>query len=196
MAIRVVTPPAYYPITLAELKDHLNVTHTDQDDLIEAYLAAAVSHAEVFTGRAFVNRTLELVLDAFQDQIEIPKPPLVQVNSITYLDSNGDTQVLVEDTDFAVDTVSQPGWVVQIDDWPDTLDRINAVTIQYVAGYGDDGNSPPTSNTPADIKAAIKLIAGSLYGVRETVIVGTSVAAVPWSAEQILRQHRVELSLA
>jgi uncharacterized phiE125 gp8 family phage protein len=189
MSVAIITPPATFPVTLAEAKEHLHVDHTEEDALIQAYIAAATSHAEVFTGRAFMTQTLELVIDSFVNEIEIPRPPLQAVVSIVYDDAAGVSQALSENTDYAVDNVSEPGWVVAINgEWPATIDAINAVRIRYIAGYA----AGPTS----DIKAAILLTVGSLYAFRETMSVGLITAMMPWSAEQLLRQRRVELALA
>jgi uncharacterized phiE125 gp8 family phage protein len=198
MAVRIITPPTEYPLTLAEVKAHLRVDHTDEDTMITAYLAAATAHAEKFLGRALMTQTLELVLDSFYDpQIMIPMPPLQSVVSVLYDDGAGDEQTLVLNTDYVVDTASQPGWVVAVaGTWPTTIDTVNSVRIRYIAGYVNTNDSPPSAAVPFDIKAAILLLVGSLYGNRESVVVGVTTSMVPWSAEQLLRQHRVELALA
>jgi uncharacterized phiE125 gp8 family phage protein len=197
MAVRVITPPADYPLTLAEVKAHLRVDHTDEDAMITAYLAGATDHAQKFMGRALITQTLELVLDKFYPQIQIPMPPLQSIVSVKYDDADGAEQTLVENTDYIVDTASQPGWVVPVDEtWPTPILSINTVRIRYIAGYAETGSSPPVETVPFDIKAAILLMVGSLYAHRETIAVGVSVAAMPWSAEQLMRQHRVELALA
>lgn len=197
MAVRVITPPANYPLTLDEAKSHLRVDHTDEDALITTFLAASTAHAEQFTGRALITQTLELVLDTFIHDIEIPRPPLQSVVSVKYDDASGVEQTLVENNDYVVDAASQPGWVVATDaGWPTTLDAINAVRIRYIAGYIDSTMSPPIDDVPFDLKAAILLMCGTLYANRENVVVGVTSAMVPWSAEQLLRQRRVELALA
>jgi hypothetical protein len=57
-------------------------------------------------------------------------------------------------------------------------------------------DSPSVGEVPADILNGIILIVGTLYAVRETVIVGQTPVSMPWSAEQLLRRHRIETSLA
>lgn len=199
MALRIITPPVGYPITLTEAKQHLRVdlTNTDDDALITLYLAAATAHAEVFCGRAFVPRTLELVIDRFAPQIEIPMPPLISVTSIFYDDTEGYEHALSEATDYVVDNVSQPGWVVAVNgEWPETIDAINAVRIRYEAGYYQPNTSPPTVDIPFSIKAAIMLMMGGWYATREEVVVGTIATKLPFGAEALLRQYRVELAMA
>jgi uncharacterized phiE125 gp8 family phage protein len=202
MALRLITPPAVEVFTLAQAKAHLRVDFTDEDALISALIVAARQYAEGptgFTGRAFVTQTWELVIDEFPDaEVKIPMPPLQTVTSIKYDDSGGTEQTL-DPTLYYVDDVSEPGWVVPITSgWPTTIAAINAVRIQFVAGYDADTSSPPdlTANVPGNIRAAMLLIIGSLYEHREQNVVGVSATQLPMGVNDLLRPHRVELGLA
>lgn len=192
MALRIILPPATTPVSLVEAKAHLNVDHTDDDTLITAMIESATAHCDGptgFLGRAIVEQTWELVLDEFPaNEIKIPLPPLIAVQSVKYDDTAGVEQT-VNVTDYTVDDVTEPGWVLPEASglWPATFDGINAVRIRFRAGY---------TTIPADIKAAILLYIGSLYGNREAEMVGASVAPMPWSAEQLLRRKRFDLSMA
>jgi uncharacterized phiE125 gp8 family phage protein len=199
MALKLITAPAVNPISLVEAKAHLRVDHSQEDTLIELFVKAATQNAEAFLGRALVTQTWELVLDSFPtEEVKIPLPPLQSVVSIKYDDSAGDEQTLATDQ-YVVDTASEPGWVVPLTaGWPSTIDAINAVRIQFVAGYPPTSDSPPdlTANILFSIKAAILLNLGSLYANRETVVIGQTTAHLPWGAEQLLRPHRVLLGMA
>src|SRR5262245_57253066 len=137
MAVKLITAPADPVLTLAQAKAHLRVDHNDEDDLITALVLAATANVETFTGRALIDQTWELVLDSFPDdtnlfEIEIPKPPLIEVVRIAYDDELGDEQVMAA-ADYFVDNASEPGWVVPASDslWPATLDAINTVRIRF-----------------------------------------------------------------
>lgn len=200
MAVRLITPPAVEPITLAEAKAHLRVDHDDEDALIAGLIAAARVSCEQWTARAFVTQTWELVLDEFPvNEIFIPKPPLQSVDSIVYDDPAGLVQVLAA-SEYEVDTASQPGWVVpSTAGWPAVFEGINAVRIRYVAGYPPGTNSPVdlAENVPQSLKAAILLHAAQLYQNREDVVVGVSVAPLPvGGVDNLLRQFRVALGMA
>ncbi len=199
MALKLITPPASDPITLAEAKAHLRVDHSDDDVMIGAMITAATRHAEAFTGRAFIDQTWELVLDAFpSNEIELKKPPLIELVSVVYDDGDGVEQTL-DASSYTVDAVSEPGWVLPVGGsgyWPTTVfDGVNAVRVRFRAGYLDTGVSPAVENVPADIKHAILLELGSFYAQRETLVIGQSVANLPaW--EWLLRPHRVERGMA
>jgi uncharacterized phiE125 gp8 family phage protein len=201
MALRQIAPPAVEPLTLAEAKAHLRVDHTLEDALITALIVAARGYCEQWTARAFITQTWELVIDNFPvNEIMIPLPPLQSVITIKYDDGAGVEQTLSASA-FEVDTVSQPGWVVPVlAGWPQSVfEGINAVRIQYVAGYPADTSSPPdlAANVPQSLKAAMLLYVGQLYDQREDVVAGTIINRVPTGGiEHLLRQYRVALGMA
>jgi hypothetical protein len=75
--------------------------------------------------------------------IRLPNPPLVSVDSITYLDVSGTLQTL--SPALTVVSTGTPGQIApqfgQI--FPLTLPVLSAVNIQYTAGYGPDSTSVP-----------------------------------------------------
>lgn len=212
MALRIVTQPADEPLTLAEAKAHLRQTSADDDDLISALIIAARTAVEDITKRSLITQTLELTRDYCEPPslvagtpvtvfrptvIYLPRPPLQSVLSVTYLDGEGNTVTLHDttgspqiDSAIVVDTKSQPGRIVPVlnGSWPSTLDQINAVTIQYKAGYGDDGQ-----DVPGPILAAIKLVLGHLYEHPEAVSEQVNLAELPMGVQFLLSRYMVML---
>jgi uncharacterized phiE125 gp8 family phage protein len=200
MGLRQITAPAEWPVTLEEAKAHLRVDVDDDNEMIEALIEAAVDYCDGptgFLGRALIDQTWELVLDEFpEDEIKIPIPPLIEVESIKYDDGDG-AQQTISSSDYTVDNVSQPGWVLPVSGtWPTTFEGVNAVRVRFRCGYLDQVASPPVHNVPGSIKAAIKLIVGNLYANRETIVLGQTVAEIPQSAQFLLRKHRIHLGMA
>lgn len=198
MGLRLIAAPLTTPVSLSEAKAHLRFDDNDEDLLITTYIEAATDYAEKFLGRALIDQTWELVLDAFPtEEIKIPKPPLIEVLSINYSDPDGLDQVVAA-ANYYVDNASEPGWVVPQGGsltWPATLDAINAVRIRYRAGFIDNG-SPPSANVPSAIRAAIFLTIGALSENREQTVVGTIANKLPWGVDDLLRKYRIELSMA
>jgi uncharacterized phiE125 gp8 family phage protein len=127
--------------------------------------------------------------------IYLPRPPIQSVLSVTYLDGDGNTSTLYDttgspqiDSALVVDTKSAPGRIVPVQNgsWPATYDQINAVTIQYRAGYGDDGQ-----NVPGPLLAAMKLILGHLYEHAEAVSETVNLAELPMGVSYLLAPYRV-----
>lgn len=188
MSLSLFAEPATEPILLADAKLHLKVENTDEDALIDSLISTARRSAENQTHRALITQTWDLNLDRFPTCFEIPNPPLISVTHVKYYDSSGVLQT-VDASDYIVDAPAGPqclpGRIALAVDasWPTAQTRINAVTIRFVAGYGDAGD------VPEDIKAALKLIVGHLYANRESVVItqrGSIVQEMPQAAEWLL----------
>ena len=186
MGLSVKTVPTEEPVTLGEAKLHLRVDGSDDDDLITALIKAARDQCEAFTRRQFVTATYEYTLDGFSGFIPLPRPPLDDVNSIAYVDSDGDDQT-VDSGDYDVVTDTVIGYVQPAygEVWPNVRGHTNDITIDYDAGYG------AASAVPDTLKAAIKLLVGHLYENREAVVVGTTVSKLPLAVESLLWPYRV-----
>jgi uncharacterized phiE125 gp8 family phage protein len=171
MALKLITPPGIEPVAL---EDAMNFCRIDSDaDVItlNGMIITARQEAEKITRRQLITATWELRLDEFPcgyGSIYLPMPPLQSVSSVKYLDQSGVEQTLVEDTDYLVDTYSEPARITPAFDqvWPPILPVINAVRIVFIAGYGDADTDVPDS-----IRNWIKLFIGSLYENRELDIV-------------------------
>lgn len=154
------------PVSISDMKDHLRVTHTDEDSYIEALILAAAKMCENFQNRRYMQTAKIEKLDEFPDN-GIIRPgwaPLIQVDSIQYVDVDGNTQT-VSVSVYDVDTDMEPGRITPAynETWPSTRPEINAVTINYQAGYAT------ADEVPDEIKHAIKLLVGHFYEHRESV---------------------------
>ena len=203
MPVRVITPPAAEPVTLAEAKAYARVDISADDSLISAMIVAAREAGERETRRAFMPQTLELTLDAFPrrycpgrplssayradgygryvprfDKVELPRPPLAAVTSVSYLDPttgvltvlNSSTYVLVQESD------DVPVFLVPVfgTDWPAVQLMPAAVRIRYTAGW------PDAASVPEEIKAWIKTKVSTFYENREEFIADVRAAALEY----------------
>ena len=179
MTLRVVTEPTVEPLTLTEAKLHARIDTTADDTLIESMLIpAARRYAENLTRRAFVQQTLELTLPYFEHCIELPRPPLISVTHVKYIDADGVLQT-VDAEDYQIDTYREPGLIkpAYLETWPVvTRSDFNAVQIRYVAGYSPIGS--PTdyaSGVPQLLKQWMCVRVAQMYEHREAIIVGAIV---------------------
>lgn len=131
--------------------------------LISDLITTAREYCEKITGRGLATQTLEVYLDCFPDKTEIklPKPPLQNVTSVTYKDSNATITTMTENTDYIVDLDSEIGRIVLPygESWPSfTAYTVNPIVITIVTGY---------TSIPKTIKQAMKLLIGHWYANRE-----------------------------
>jgi len=89
-------------LTLADAKAHLRVDGNEEDALIEGYVAAAIANLDGrdgWLGRALGEQAWELRLSSFSgNAIEVPLPPLIEVEGVSYYDTNNMLQTLPSST--------------------------------------------------------------------------------------------------
>ncbi len=155
--------PAVEPVSLVEAKLHLRVDGSDDDGLINELIKSARIFCEGYQNRAFITQTITLRMDKFTNPIVLPKPPLIAVASIKYLDVDGAQQTVGTGL-YDVDITSEPGLVVlgYQDSWPVIRSVHHSVEVIYTAGYG-----AAASDVPENVKTGIKLLVGHLYEHRE-----------------------------
>jgi uncharacterized phiE125 gp8 family phage protein len=171
-------------ITTAQAKEHLRITHSDEDDYIEAITLAASEWCEDFQNKVYVAREVVDYLDSFPTEIRPVRSPLISVTSITYYDTDGNLQTLAN-TVYDVGTFKEPGRISlkYNQSWPDTRSIINAVIVTYQAGY------VARANIPEEIKHAVKLLVGHLYENREAVS-PLSMSEVPVGVKSLLSMKK------
>lgn len=197
--IEVIEPPADRIVSLSEMKAHLRVDHTDDDQLIEAYTIAAEQRLDGpggITGRAFRPQRLRATFCGFGERICLPYPPLIQVDSLTYLDSNGDEQTFAEADQWRVvgAGTEQGGAIIPLYGvtWPSLLATPDPdlVRVTFTAGYYS-AMSPENDRVPETIKAAVKLMVADWYEFRPSTVIGTVAAPTPHGVEMLIAPFRV-----
>ena len=192
MGLTVKTAATEQPVSLAEAKLHLRVTHDSENGYIAALIKAAINSTEDDTGRAWINRTLQMTLVAFPSgqAFELPRSPVsstVDDTVITYIDPDGASQILAT-TVYGVDTTPLVPIVYLKDgqSWPSTLGtEPSVVTVQFVAGYG----ATAVSVDPR-AKQAILMLVGLWFRERTPVSMG-AMAKIPIAASALLDGLRI-----
>lgn len=181
--------PAAEPITTAEAKSQAHVSTAADDTYIDTLIAASREQCEIEQGRSYITQTWVLRMDGFPAVIELPRPPVQSVTSVAYVDTNGDSQTLVADTDYQTSLNGVlPRIMPAVDkEWPTVRERtFDAVTVTYVTGYGDAG-----SDVPGNVKLAVQILVAHWYRLREPVIDGAISAPIPWHIGRILGARKV-----
>jgi uncharacterized phiE125 gp8 family phage protein len=175
-SLTVVTRPTAEPITVADAKLWLRLDHTAEDTLLESLIQIVREQVEDH-GIAVMTQTWDLRLDRFPSVIRIPKTPVQEVSSISYVDANGDTQTLAA-ANYTVDLYATQARIVPAygTSWPSTRSEPNAVTVRFIAGYGS-GATP--AEIPERILHAMRLAITTAYAMRaDHDAVQTAVARV------------------
>jgi len=192
------------PLDLDMTKKALRITSTSDELLVASWIAAARSYFEEQTGRQAVDAVWEWGLDCppCVRTLQVPRPPLVEVESITYDDANGDEQTLdpsayrvlpsilpanagSPDDPVAIDPHCAPGRIEMISGiWPATNGRIGSLRIRRRCGYGASADKIPQL-----LQAALYLLVGHFYAHREEVT-DEPLASLPMGAAMIIQAFK------
>lgn len=188
--IRQSAAPAEEPITLAEARAHLRITSTAEDSLISRLIKVARGRAEAATRRQLVTATWVMTRDDFPsgDQpLKLYRPPVASVTKVEYYDESN-ALVTWGATKYQTDLVAEPARILPVsgESWPTTYDRMNAVQVTYVAGYG------AAAAVPDEIKQAILVLLAELFERREESVVGTIVSPAAMTFENLLEPYSIK----
>lgn len=178
----------FEPITKAEAKSFARQDDATDDTLIDTLIEAAREWCESFTGRAFIKQTWTQIIDwSFPGVIQLPYAPLTSVSSITYIDTAGTSQTLAS-SEYTVDIQKEPGRVYEAwtKTWPTTRFIRQAVTVTYLAGYGN-----AASDVPVPLKTAVRQLVLHWYDQREPILVGTISKEMEMALKSLLTPYKV-----
>jgi uncharacterized phiE125 gp8 family phage protein len=146
------------------LKKHAQVRHNLEDGTLLDYLLDAIEYVENRGRVSLINQRIRHVLDVWPggQTVHVSRGPLVSVESVKYLDSDGAEQTA--DTKYwRADTRSRCGGVYFADSFSEVLaDGDGVVWSEMTCGYG---TSP--DNVPNQWKQLIKVVATHSYERRE-----------------------------
>ncbi len=164
------------------------VEHDNDNAYIALLIKAAVERFEEVTGRQLLDATFDQFFDAFPTPMKLAYPPLDSVTSVKYYDTAGAQQTLTVDDDYQVDDAGEvasiwPGRTNTV--WPSTEpERINAVEVRFVAGYGE------AADIPERYKHAIKELVAEWYD-RRLPASSCKVVKLPFHLQAILNSAKV-----
>lgn len=189
--VKLVTAPAYEPVSRAEAKRWLRIESddTNHDLTVDMLIKAMREQAENLTFRAFIPRTLRLYLDDYPYdlnygvRIELPHPPCISVSSIQYIDTDGVLQTM-DTADYVVHEEREPAIIIPAwgEAWP-TIRRVpDAVQVNYRAGYAS-GSPEDEVGVQEVMPAALRLWMESKIAAhdefRSQVIAGVQAFKIP-----------------
>jgi len=189
-------------LSLADVKNHLRITTTDDDDALRSFIAGIRHRTEWHLLKTLVTSTWVLRLDSFypkgeialtvdqyngylsatlDDEICLPMGPVQSITSVEYVDTDGATQTLSSSL-YQFDSRGRlkPAYGTV---WPATRAQYDAVTVTYKAGVTHAGN------VAEDIKLAMLMWIGACDINRENIAF-TQVSEIPAGAKSILAPHR------
>ncbi|WP_085044325.1 head-tail connector protein [Ensifer aridi] len=176
-----VTAPASDPVTLEDVKEHLRVFYADDDELLGAYIKAAVSHLDGYRGilnRCIVSQQWKVTRCNWCRRIETVFTDTTAA-VVKYFDASG-TEQTVDPASYRV----YPDYIRFSDDFAFpalATDRDDRISITTTHGYAE---------VPESLTLAIKILIAHWYRNREPVSFGGNPMKIPHSVDALLAPHR------
>lgn len=184
----ITTPPANLPITLDDMKTYLKISGAAEDSILTLFIEAARDFGQKYTGRTFINTGFTTFRDDFGDDFTLRRSKLQSITSFDYL--LGGVSTAVDPTTYGVTDESAYSsiYLTEGASFPCDQDNIpEAVTIVFVAGYGEN-----PSDIPAGLRLAIMAHVAYMYSNRGDCGGGDcSGSNLPTSVSNLYNEYRI-----
>lgn len=185
-------PAASLP--LVALKQHLKIgtgfaPGDEQDELLEAYLRAAIAALEARTGLALIARDFLWEVTGWRhfDRQAMPIGPVASVTELRIVDATGAAQI-VDSGRYHLTRDRQAPALVAVGVALPPIPRHSVAEIRFAAGFGTDW-----SEVPPDLARACLLMAAEFYENR----LGTGETGLPRAVAMLVEPfRRIRLGLA
>jgi uncharacterized phiE125 gp8 family phage protein len=179
-------PTAALPV--ADFKDHLRLgtgfaDDGVQDDVLEAYLRAALAAIEARTSKALIARAFSWTLTAWRDLAAqvLPVAPVSAITSLTIVDLQGGQEVINTAKYTLEQDLHRPRLVTTGYTLP-VIPVGGSAVILFDAGFG-----AAWTDVPADLQHAVMMLAALYYENRGT---HAGEAAMPASVASLVARYR------
>ena len=202
-------------VTLAEAKQHLRVTASDDDSYISGLISMALDACSNYLGYSVKKGTAKYGFDSFTGQPALVNPVnglnipsgnylrvnsrVLAVNSVSYVnDSQAVTAFSGSDWIVAPDPMGNYSRNIFINTSPAS---ITDDTIKYIVEVSEGFNPVGTSSVdpdtifPMGIKHAALLLVGQYYDNRNAIVVGTIQAKISLGFEYLLDPYKIQIIL-
>lgn len=188
---QLVTPPAADILSLPEIKQHLKIFHSEEDDKLTSILKSVTARLDGYYGefhRCLINQSWKIMLPQWCAPIRLPFVPVVSVTHVKYWDNaSPSVQQTWPATNYDLfEDVLGAFLQIKFNTQPPNLyvERLDAIEIQFVSGYGVAGSS-----IPEPIREAALLWIGDSYEHRESIVTGTIASKIPDAVERLISRY-------
>lgn len=166
-------------IDLVEARQHLNISHDDDNDLILSYCEAAHAFIEGVIGRPLLTSVYRYSMDV------LPKRFMLGIGPVQSVDKIEVGITTIDPALYAIDLDSDPCRVEG--KWVPRHVGLGGVKVTFTAGWES------RDKLPADLKHAAKMLVSHYYENREAATSGGTtmqVMEVPFAVTALLDRYK------
>lgn len=179
-------PPADPPVQLQEVREALQILHTEDDARLQQLIYAATAYLDGMDGvlgRALMPQTWKLIVDRFTAAIDLPLPPFRSLTSVTYNDEL-DVSTVLDAAEYRVVGVNPASVYFSAVRPAVSSTFAGNVEIVYECGYTD---------LPQSLRYAIMALIRHWYDNPGIVHVGMiALQTLPLTVDALLMPYKVQ----
>ena len=178
-------------VTLAELKEHLNLfDNEDFDDLLTRLITVSEHAVENYTGEYLSNTTIRADYAGFASELILPQRFVSSVSNVTHFDDSNMSVTVPAATYLFDNRGAQPAVRLRVGEtWTSSMisrDYSNPVSVTYVASIAEGEESET-------LKQAILMNAAGFFQDRENYVLNQNVNRLHLTAERLVSHLRREV---
>ncbi|MEO1701456.1 MAG: phage head-tail connector protein [Pseudomonadota bacterium] len=184
MASTLVTAPAVAPITLAETKAHLRITHGEEDTLLEELIKTATRFLAENDAICAIRQTWRYYVDDVSVIHKVHRFPVIGINVATVFDQEGNATTLAPGA-VELDNRKRPAEFC-FDGLANDALANNGAEVDFDIGFGDTA-----VDVPDTIKRALLVLVSHWYTLRVEVAPKDQPVSVPEQYSRLVAAFRV-----
>lgn len=167
------------PVIAPDDLDHIRALNVAAVELMDGPISK--------TRRSLLTQTWIATFDYFSREMPLRLAPVQSVSSVKYIDQDGAEQTVSSALYRLYGADSWDPVVAPIfgETWPETQSTVEAVTIEFVAGYGDG-----LEDVPAPILHAVRMLVAHWYENREAIDFNTP-HEIPLGVATLIQPYRI-----
>ena len=171
-------------VSLSQMKDHLRVSGSDEDDLILAYMNAASDYISSVANRTFRysggDANVYLYLDRFEHYSSVRRATNLTLNQVRYKNNEGGYSIM-DPSDYVANIETYPA-TFTIKNAPQDLVEGDNEALYRIWFKGGE----PVSGLPHQFRAAMMLLVAHYYTNREAEYVGGITTEIKEGVKRLL----------
>ena len=169
--------PSAEPVTLADVKAHLRLDHSSEDELLAGLIRAAREEVERTTGMALLDRWPR------DGCAVLAIHPVREILLVTAFGTEGEASLL-DPADYQADLVSRPARI-HFATPAQPLRAMNGIEVDFTAGFGEAG-----TDVPDLLRRAIVTLVAHWYEFRTGFGPGDQPVSYPAGYERMVASYR------
>lgn len=152
-----IEPPSVEPVSLAEMKAHLRLSSTDEDDLIGKLIIAARLTIEAAAGCELISQRWRIALNRWPSDgiIRLPLKPLISCDAVRVY-SDATTSATLPSSQIYIDKLASPPRIVLLTIPADPGRASGGIEIDVTVGFGTSATSAPENLRQAVMRLAAR----------------------------------------